>query len=67
MAITETQYRQRELDLKIKRYIEGWYDDYYTDEVGSLVVFVKNYKHHSVKNCVNIDGLVFELTLREQQ
>ncbi len=67
MRITETQYRQRELDKKIKRYIEGWYDDYYTDEVGSLVVFVKDYKYQSVKNCVNIDGLVFMLTLRKQQ
>ena len=67
MVITETQYRQRELDKKIKRYIEGWYDDYYTDEVGSLVVFVKDYKYHSVKNCVNIDGLEFMLTLRKQQ
>jgi len=61
------QYRQRELDKKVQRYIEGWYDEYYTDEVGRLIVFVKNYKYHSVKNCVNIDGLELMLTLRNER
>ncbi len=67
MKVSETQYRQQKLDKKVKRFIDCWYDDYYTNTEGSLVVFVKKYKHHSTKHCVNIDGLVFILALRNQQ
>jgi len=62
--LTELQYRQRELDKKIQRYIDGWYDEYYTDCEGKVIVFVKDYKHHVNKNCVNVDGLILMLPIR---
>tara|TARA_R100000541_G_scaffold42871_1_gene50122 strand:+ start:448 stop:648 length:201 start_codon:yes stop_codon:yes gene_type:complete len=66
MRVSETQYRQEKLDKKIKRFIDGWYNNYYTDTAGSLVVFVKDYKNHSTKHCVNIDGLVFILAIKNE-
>ena len=62
MVITETEYRQKKLNIMIDKYYKGKYDRYYFDG-NDIIVFVKELKHRTKKNCANIDGL--ELKLRD--
>ena len=57
MTLAETQYRQRELSKKINKYIDGWYTDYYMDDEGRIIVFVKKMKSGTKKNCCCLVGL----------
>lgn len=62
MVVTETQYRQRQLDKMVEKYHNDKYDRYYFDGE-NIIVFVKELKTRTKKNCCNIDGL--ELKLRD--
>ena len=57
MTLTETQWRQRELSKKINKYIDGYYSDYYMDDGGRIIVFVKKMKCSIKKNCCCLAGL----------
>ena len=57
MAQTELAYRQRELSTKINKYIDGFYQDYYMDDGGRIIVFVKKMKSGTKKNCCCLVGL----------
>ena len=60
MVISEDEYRQRKLDAMVDKYHEGGYDRYYFDG-NDIIVFVKELKTRTKKNCVNIDGLELNL------
>ena len=53
--LTETEWRQRELNKKIEKLNSGYYNTYYYDN--NVIVFVKGDK----KNCCNISGLICDL------
>jgi len=57
MTQTELAYRQRQLSLKINKYIENYYQDYYMDDGGRIIVFVKKMKSGTKKNCCCLVGL----------
>ena len=57
MTQTELAYRQRELSTKINKYIENYYQDYYMDDGGRIIVFVKKMKSGTKKNCCCLVGL----------
>ena len=57
MTLTELQYRQRQLSKKINKYIDGYYSDYYMDDGGRIIVFVKKMKTKTKKNCCCLVGL----------
>ena len=60
---TETQYRQKQLDMHIDKYYEGFYDDYFSDECGKLIVFLKYLKtqNRNKSRTINIDGIISPL------
>jgi len=60
MVVTETEYRQKKLDVMVDKYHNGKYDRYYFDG-DDIIVFVKELKTRTKKNCANIDGLVLKL------
>jgi len=62
MVVSENEYRQKKLDIMIDKYYKGKYDRYYF-EGNDIIVFVKELKTRTKKNCANIDGL--ELKLRD--
>ena len=53
--LTETEWRQRELDKKIEKLKLGYYNSYYYED--NIIVFVKEDKI----NCCNVSGLVCDL------
>lgn len=56
--ITEDEYRQRELNKKIEKLKNGYYNTYYFEPRDkNIIVFVKNMKTRDKKNCCNIVGL----------
>ena len=55
MVITETQYRQRNLDKMIQKYNDGYYTSY---EVGADIVVFRGPKR---TNCINIRGLIWDI------
>ena len=57
MTQTELAYRQRQLSDKINKYIENYYQDYYMDDGGRIIVFVKEMKCSTKKNCCCLVGL----------
>ena len=57
--LTETEWRQRELDKKIEKLNTGYYNTYYYDN--NVIVFVKHLRDRDKKNCCNISGLVCDL------
>jgi len=59
MVITDLEYRQRKLDNLITKYNNGYYDGYYFQGDDYLIVFVKQLKSRTKKNCFNISGLNF--------
>ena len=60
MVQTETEWRQKRLDAMIKKYYDGKYDKYYFDG-DNLIVFVKELKTRTKKNCFNLQGLELKL------
>jgi len=60
MVVSETEYRQKKLDRMVDKYHNGKYDRYYFD-CDDIIVFVKELKTRTKKNCANIDGLVLKL------
>jgi len=60
MVVSETEYRQKKLDKMVDKYHNGKYDKYYFDG-NDIIVFVKELKTRTKKNCANIDGLVLKL------
>jgi hypothetical protein len=60
MVVSELQYRQKKLDVMFDKYHNGKYDRYYFDG-NNIIVFVKELKTRTKKNCANIDGLVLKL------
>ena len=40
-----------------RQYIDGWYTDYYMDDGGRIIVFVKKMKTKTKKNCCCLVGL----------
>lgn len=60
MTITETEWRQRNLDRMVDKYHNDKYDKYYFDG-NDIIVFVKELKTRTKKNCCNINGLELKL------
>jgi len=60
MVVSENEYRQKKLDVMINRYNNGFYHRYYFAE-RNIIVFVKELKTRTKKNCCNISGLVLNL------
>lgn len=60
MVQTETEWRQKRLDIMVKKYHDGKYDSYYFDG-DNLIVFVKRLKTRTRKNCFNLQGLELKL------
>jgi len=60
MVVTETQYRQKKLDRMVDRYNNGMYDRYFFNG-NDIIVFVKELKTRTKKNCCNISGLELNL------
>jgi len=56
---TETEYRQKELNKKIKLFYEGYYHSYYYQD--NVIVFVQDFEHQQIKHCCNISGLVVDI------
>ena len=56
MVITETQYRQRNLDKMIQMYNGGYYTSY---EVGCVDIVV--FRGPKRTNCINIKGLICDI------
>jgi len=59
MKESETEYRQKELNKKIKRFNEGFYHSYYYQD--NVIVFVKYFKSKDLKHCCNISGLIVDI------
>lgn len=59
IMLTETEWRQRELNKKIEKLNSGYYNTYYYDD--NVIVFVKHLSDRDKKNCCNISGLVCDL------
>jgi hypothetical protein len=57
MVITETQYRQRNLDKMIQRYNDGYYTSYEVGDDADIVVF----RGPKRTNCINIRGLIWDI------
>ena len=57
MVITETQYRQRNLDKMIKKYNDGYYTSYEVGDCADIIVF----RGPKKTNCINIAGLIWKL------
>jgi hypothetical protein len=51
MTYTEQEWRQKELNKKIIKYINGFFQDYYYDDGGRIIVFVKHFKCKTQKKC----------------
>ena len=60
MVVTDTEYRQKQLNKMVQKYHNDKYDRYYFDGE-NIIVFVKELKTRTKKNCVNIDGLELNL------
>ena len=60
MTISETEWRQRQLDKMVEKYHNDKYDRYYFDGE-NIIVFVKELKTRTKKNCCNIVGLELKL------
>jgi len=60
MVVTENEYRQKKLDIMVDKYHNGKYDRYYFAE-RNIIVFVKELKTRTKKNCCNISGLELKL------
>ena len=56
MGVTELQYRQKKLDRMVHMYNNGMYDRYFFNG-NDIIVFVKELKTRTKRNCCNIDGL----------
>ena len=69
IMLTETEWRQRELNKKIEKLNTGYYNTYYYMRSGleqsssddNIIVFVKHLSDRDKKNCCNISGLVCDL------
>lgn len=59
IMLTETEWRQQELNKKIEKLNTGYYNTYYYDD--NIIVFVKHLSDRDKKNCCNISGLVCDL------
>lgn len=57
MTYTEQEWRQRELNKKIIKLVNGFYQDYYFDDYNRVVVFVKKFKYKTKINCCCIVGI----------
>ena len=57
--MSETKYRQDELNKKIKKFHQGFYHSYYYQD--NVIVFVKYFKTTERKHCCNIEGLVVDI------
>jgi len=60
MVLSETEWRQKQLDRMVDKYHNDKYDKYYFDG-NDIIVFVKYLKTRTKKNCFNIDGLELKL------
>lgn len=54
---TEIEWRQKKLNGMIKKYLDGYYTDYYMYLDGLIIVFVKELKTKIKKNCCSLQGL----------
>jgi len=61
--LTELAYRQKQLDIHIDKYYDGFYDDYIYVESGRLIVFLKylKTKKRNKSRTINIDGIISPL------
>ena len=57
MVITETQYRQRNLDKMIQKYNDGFYTSFEVGDSADIVVF----RGPKRTNCINIKGLIWDI------
>ena len=62
MTYTEQEFRQKELNKKIIKYVNGFFQDYYYDDNGRVIVFVKKFKCKTIKRCCCVSGLNCPLT-----
>ena len=60
MTLTENEYREKKLNKMVDRYNNGMYDRYYFHG-NDIIVFVKELKTRTKKNCCNISGLHLKL------
>lgn len=63
---TEQEFRQNELNKKIIKLINGFFHEYYHEDCGRIIVFVKHFKYKTQKKCCCIDGLKCPLRLQPQ-
>ncbi len=61
MVLTELEWRQRKLNKMIIRYNNGYYNNYYFEGDDYIIVFVKQLKSRTKKNCFNISGLFLNI------
>jgi hypothetical protein len=64
MLNNEQEYRQLELDKLVNKYRTRYYQDYYVNEMRTLVVFIRKEIGLTVRNCKNIQGLTFCLPFK---
>jgi len=64
MLNNEQEYRQLELDKLVNKYRTRYYQDYYVNEMRTLVVFIRKEIGLTVRNCKNIEGLTFCLPFK---
>tara|TARA_B110000285_G_scaffold202930_1_gene238622 strand:+ start:34 stop:240 length:207 start_codon:yes stop_codon:yes gene_type:complete len=65
MTYTEQEYRQKELNKKIIKLVNGFFNDYYYDDNGRVIVFVKHFKCKTIKRCCCVSGLNCPLKIKE--
>ena len=49
MVLSETEWRQKELNKKIQKYKDGFYNDYYFEGENYLIVFVKHRRGNTAR------------------
>lgn len=66
MTYTEQEWRQKELNKKIIKFVNGFYHDYYYDDGGRIIIFVKHFKCKTQKKCCCVVGLQCPLKEKKQ-